>query len=181
MNLNITLSEFKRLQHLDYKEWLEVQREINISDHNTLEFLQVWKPKIGLFSGSFKPMHIGHLNIIEKAERIFDKVIIVYGNNPEKENESYAIPETIKNRQIIRHDGLLTDLIKKIPYDVTLIRGLRNSNDLQFELTQYKYLQDLMPEIKTVNIFCDREFEHISSSSIRTLLKFGTGHQYILK
>jgi len=51
----------------------------------------------------------------------------------------------------------------------------------RLQFLEYKYLQDLMPDIKSISIFCDREFEHISSSGIRTLLKFGTGYQYIVK
>ncbi len=56
---------------------------------------------------------------------------------------------------------------------ITIIRGLRNATDLQFEMTQYRYLQDLMPNIQVVSFFCDKEFEHISSSGIRLLSKFG--------
>ena len=120
-------------------------------------------------------MHLGHMNIIEKAEKIFDKVIIAYGINPEKGQREYPIPEAIKKHQIIEYKGLITELIDSLGYDVTLIRGLRNSTDLQYELTQFRFLQELKPDIKIVNIFCDKEFEHISSSAIRNLMKFGTG------
>ena len=65
--------------------------------------------------------------------------------------------------------------------DVTLIRGLRNSTDLQYELTQYRFLQELKPDIKVVSIFCDKEYEHISSSAIRNLSKYGKGDEYLLK
>ena len=182
MNLKILMAEFKRLQHLDYKEWLEVQREINFADPNTLEFLQVWKPKIGVYAGSFNPFHYGHLNILDKAEKIFDKVIIAYGKNPEKNNELFTRPTGISDHQIIEYHGLLTDMIDSLGYDVTLIRGLRNSADLQYELTQFKFMQDLKSDIKTVNIFCDREFEHLSSSAIRTLISnYKVGYQYIVK
>lgn len=185
MNLNILLSEFKRLQFLDYKKWLEIQREQNLSDPNTLEFLQVWKPKIGIYAGSFNPFHYGHLNILEKAEKIFDKVIIAYGINPEKKpscRELFPRPTGISDHQIIEYQGLLTDMIDSLGYDVTLIRGLRNSTDLQYELTQFKFMQDLKSDIKIVNIFCDKEFEHLSSSAIRSLVSnYNVGNQYIVK
>lgn len=79
------------------------------------------------------------------------------------------------NRAVMNYSGLLTDFVKTLPYDnVTVIRGLRNSVDLQYEMNQYRYLQDLMPEIQMVSIFCDKEYEHISSSGIRTLSIFGS-------
>lgn len=136
--------------------------------------------KIGIYAGSFNPFHKGHYNILLKAENIFDKVIIARGVNPEKEPSSYLyydLPKLIKDRKVILYSGLLTDTIKVISNELesipTLIRGLRNSTDLQYEMTQYCYLQDMMPEIQVVSIFCDKEYEHISSSGIRLLSKFG--------
>jgi len=135
--------------------------------------------KIGIYAGSFNPFHKGHYNILLKAEEIFDKVIIARGVNPEKSASTYKLPELLKKREIIEYDGLLTECIidikKKYNYTLkpTLIRGLRNSNDLQYEMTQYRYLQDLMPDIQLISIFCDKEYEHISSSGIRLLSKYG--------
>lgn len=48
-------------------------------------------------------------------------------------------------------------------------------------MCQFQYLQELKPDIKIVNIFCDKQFEHISSSAIRNLMKFNRGKEYILK
>lgn len=139
--------------------------------------------KVAVYAGSFNPFHKGHYNILEKAEKIFDKVIIVRAYNPLKQNEMIPLPSHLNTRPVMEFDGLLTDLIKTLPFDnVTLIRGLRNSVDLQHELNQYRYFQDLMPEIQVVSIFCDKEFEHISSSGIRALKHFGDEHirKYLL-
>lgn len=133
------------------------------------------KLKIGVYAGSFNPFHKGHFNILEKSEKIFDRVIIARGYNPDKKNELVALPKIIMDRTLMQYNGLLTDFIKTLPYEnITLIRGLRNSVDLQYEMNQYRYLQDLMPNIQLVSIFCDKEFEHISSSGIRTLSLFGS-------
>ena len=102
------------------------------------------------------------------------------GKNPNKNKETAVIPESLKNRQIIFYEGLLTDLIDSLDYDVTLIRGLRNSIDLGFEISQYRYLCDLKPDIKAINIICDAEFEHISSSSIDYLEKYNKHKKYII-
>jgi len=144
--------------------------------------------RIGLYAGSFNPFHKGHFNILLKAEKIFDRVIIAKGVNPDKDVSIFDIYsiESLKNRPIVEYNGLLTDLVDltKMSFDnVTLIRGLRNSVDLQYEMNQYRYLQDLMPEIQMISIFCDKEFEHISSSGIRTLSKYGSEKvsDYLLK
>src|SRR5690606_9500261 len=111
---------------------------------------------------------------------IFDKVIVAFGRNPEKESREWPVPQSIKNRQVESYQGLLTDFISGLGHDAVVIRGLRNSTDFQYEQNQYRYIQELMPGIRIVNIFCDKEFEHISSSGIRTLEQFGKHKKYLL-
>jgi pantetheine-phosphate adenylyltransferase len=142
--------------------------------------------RIGLYAGSFNPFHLGHFNILHKAEKIFDEVILGVGQNPEKEKNEFLVPDelTARKTRIIFYEGLLTEVVDKLEkegFDVTVVRGLRNSTDMQYELNQYRYLQDLKPDIKVVSIFCDKEYEHISSSAIRMLKKYGKGDEYLLK
>lgn len=133
---------------------------------------------IAIYPGSFNPFHKGHYDILIKAKKIFNEVIIARGINPEKPKSEYEIPKIISNEfNVIEYSGLLTDWVKDYTKltsgNITVIRGLRNSTDLQYEMKQYRYLQDLMPEIQVVSIFCDKEYEHISSSDIRILSKYG--------
>jgi len=138
--------------------------------------------KIAIYPGSFNPFHRGHYNILTKAEAIFDKVIIARGLGAGKEPSDFKIPKVLVGKPIIEYEGLLTDLIKTLPHDdVTIIRGLRNATDLQYEITQYRFLQEFMPNIQMVSIFCDKEFEHISSSAIRYLASIGHEKKYLLK
>ena len=147
----------------------------------SLQLLQVLKPSIAVFAGSFSPFHKGHYNVLQKAENIFDKVIVAFGQNPEKKDiHGYKLPQTLKNRQIEYYEGLLTDFVAGLGHEFTVIRGLRNSTDFTYEQNLYRYIQELMPDIRIVNIFCDKEFEHISSSGIRTLEKFGRHNNYLL-
>jgi len=129
--------------------------------------------RIGIYAGSFNPLHIGHVNIIQKASRLFDKLIIAQGINPEKNNEQWERDPRITHQ----YDGLLTDFINRIEseygYEVTLVRGLRNSTDLKYEETQLAFLRDFKPDLQVIYIPCDTEFKHISSSAIRMLSHYG--------
>jgi len=134
---------------------------------------------VAIYPGSFNPYHRGHEDIRKKAEAIFGKVIICRGQNPSKNNNAYPMPKL--DSDIMNYSGLLTDFIKeRFDEDVVVIRGLRNPTDLQYELTQYRYLEDQMPDVKVVSIFCGREFEHISSSAIRQLDSYNRGGDYHL-
>jgi pantetheine-phosphate adenylyltransferase len=177
---------FKEFQFIDYKVYqpkrIEVLTQLNINGklNSLIEYVTYRKPSIGVFCGSFNPFHKGHYNVLKKAERIFDKVIISFGKNPDKTSITWDIPNSIKNRQLTEYNGLLTDFVESLGYDVVVIKGLRNSTDFQYEQNQYRYIQELMPGIKIINIFCDKEFEHISSSGIRTLEKYNKHQSYLL-
>jgi len=178
---------FREYQFVDYTLYKEKRVEIleklnrNGKLDHLIEYVKSRKPLIGVFCGSFNPFHKGHYNVLKKAERIFDKVIIAFGKNPDKTQRSWPIPKIIQYHQLEEYHGLLTDFITSLKHDVVVVRGLRNSTDFQYEQNQYRYIQELMPGIKIINIFCDKEFEHISSSGIRTLEKFNQHHNYILE
>ena len=141
------------------------------------EIIKARVPNIGLYIGSFDPFHIGHLNILQKSEKIFDKVIIARGKNPDKNNSLFdALPKCVANRETVIWDGLTTDLIKdliqKTGTKVTLIRGLRDGKDLDYEINNLRFMEDLYEDIQVCFIHCDKQFEHVSSSAIRKLSTF---------
>jgi pantetheine-phosphate adenylyltransferase len=180
---------FKEFQYLSWKDYqkgrisflkdclknLSFKGETN-TFNSLIKYVETRKPKIGVYAGSFNPWHIGHQNILEKSEKIFDKVIIAYGNNPDKKQRQYkSIPNSLQYKQVEFYDGLLTDYITSLEEDgcdITLIRGLRNGNDLDYESNTLQYLKDYKQDIKIIMILCDKEYEHISSSTIKNLSKF---------
>lgn len=142
--------------------------------------------RVGIYAGSFNPFHIGHFNILKKAELLFDTVIVAQGRNPDKPAPKYNLDVLrARGKHTDYIQGLLTEYIETVKeqYDtdnVTIIRGLRNGIDLQAELIQYRYYQDMMPSIQIVHLICDKEFEHVSSSGIRALEPFGQHKRYLI-
>lgn len=189
---------FKEYQFADYGQYktgriafLERCRQKYPQNTENLQaligYVGYYKPKVGIYPGSFNPFHNGHLNILEKAERIFDKVIIARGINPEKEEAAQKItwPAMLQFRQHEEFSGLLTDYLaaKEEHADITLVRGLRNGDDLDYEVNQLRFMEEMKPDLKVVFIRCDKQFEHISSSAIRNLEKInkGLGDKYLPK
>lgn len=138
---------------------------------------------IAIYPGSFNKMHIGHLNILEKAERIFGRgnVLIAVGVNPDKQNtlksddEIHLLEQRI-NRKVITYSKFLHELIQDYEdegYKVVIIRGLRNGVDLDYEVNQYRFVDDFKKDVNVIYITCDRQYEHISSSAIRKIEQFG--------
>lgn len=178
--------EFQKFDYSDYKKgridflksFLEKHPGINEANIKALiNYVQFRVPKIGVYAGSFNPFHKGHLNIVEKAEKIFDKVIIAKGINPEKPADKglNELDKKLYYRQVEAFSGVITDYLmeKSKDADITLVRGLRNGNDLSYEMNQIKFINEFNSNVKYVFIHCDQEYEHISSTALRTLLNSG--------
>lgn len=143
-----------------------------------------------LFCGSFHPFHIGHLNILKKAEKMFGKenIIVCIGKNPSKiyDVSFSSSPETLSEKlgvEVIEYHKYLHKLVEdyeSLGYNVVVVRGLRDGKDLDFEMNQEQWIKEFKKDVSIVYITCDREFTHISSSAIREVAKFGS-YQDILK
>jgi pantetheine-phosphate adenylyltransferase len=182
---NKIYKEYQQFSWSDYKkariEFLEA--EFNRTNNSNLlhlkSFIETRRPNVALYVGSFDPFHIGHLNILQKAEQLFDKVILVRGVNPEKSSafvgEPDGFPVSIQNRQTLYWDGLTTDLVKNLEKDqnVTVIRGLRDGKDLDYETNLLRGMEDLYKDVRVIFVHCDKQYEHVSSSMIRKNRKFG--------
>jgi pantetheine-phosphate adenylyltransferase len=152
---------------------------------------------IAIYPGTFDPFHIGHLNVVEKTERIFGKgsVIIAMGINPDKSSykpeqfqlkneQSKELSHKIGREVIVYTDFLhqVVDHYEELGYTVVIVKGLRNGNDLDYEVNQTRFINDFKKDVNIVYITCDRDFEHISSSAIRKLQSFkpGSGDRYLV-
>lgn len=143
-----------------------------------MEYLLQLRPNIGIYAGSFSPFHLGHFNIVQKASAIFDKVIIARGINPEKDGNIIALnSEALKEYEVAEFSGLLTSFIDMHAQyaNVTLVKGLRNGDDLDYEVNQLRFMETMYPQLKVVFIQCDKEYEHISSTALRNLERIEPG------
>lgn len=136
-----------------------------------INFLKHWKPNVGIFCGSFKPFHYGHASILSKAEKIFDKVIVVQAQNPSKDvNDSHNIFNIEYLNNVERHIvTTIPELVFQLlfTYNVTLIRGIRNPNDAQDSMSWEYYLNELGCYVPVINIVSEIRYSKLSASGIR--------------
>lgn len=135
--------------------------------------------KIGVFAGSFDPITRGHEDIVLKAMPLFDEIIIAIGVNIDKK---YAFPleqriKWIENTfaeypkvKVISYEGLTVDLCRKMNANF-IIRGLRNTNDFEYESIIAEANKKLNPEVETVFFLSDPTVRCISSTVVRDLIK----------
>ena len=132
--------------------------------------------KIAIYPGSFNPWHRGHESILEQACKLFDKVVVAKGVNPDKATPSISENISLKysqpdNAEIVDFSCLLKDLVIQ-QQACAIIKGIRNIQDFEYEKTQQYWNEDLGIEVPTIYIIAKRDLVHISSSAIRMLDKF---------
>ncbi len=136
------------------------------------------KKKIALYPGTFDPITLGHIDIIERAGKIFDGVIVAVAKSSVKK-PMFSIDERKKfieiatqrfeNIQIVQFDNLLVDLASELDTKI-IIRGLRAVSDFEYELQMGYANASLNPEIETIYLMPNLQNAFISSSVVRTIL-----------
>lgn len=144
--------------------------------------------KIALYPGTFDPITNGHFDIIERALKLSDEVIVAVAESRDK-RPMFTLTERVEMAklatahlervQVIGFDNLTVELAKSVNATV-LIRGLRAVSDFEFEL-QLGYLNNsLDPTIETVYLMPKLRHAFISSSIVRNLLKFNGKTDHLL-
>ena len=138
------------------------------------------KPKKAIYPGTFDPLTLGHLDLIERSSIMFDEIVVAIGNNPEK-NPLFNIEERIKmittatahlkNIKVVQFHSLLVELSTKLDANI-IIRGIRSSADFEYELQMGYANISLKKELETIYLMPKLEYSFISSSVIRAILKF---------
>ena len=138
-------------------------------------------PRRGLYPGSFDPVTLGHLDIIRRAAPLFDEFYVaVLVNSAKKALFSaeervkilQAVTADIPGVRVILFSGLTVDCCRQ--YGIgTIVRGLRNGADLDYELPIARVNRSLLPEVDTLFLTAEAPYEHISSSIVKEVASYG--------
>ncbi len=138
--------------------------------------------KKALFTGSFDPLTNGHLDIIERASTMFDKLVVGVIMNPQKksyftlEEREKMIREVtahLPNVEVSHFSGLLADYVNENGFDV-IVRGLRGTTDFEYELTMAHMNARLFNDnVDTVFLMTDPEYAFLSSSMAKEVHSLG--------
>ncbi|MCE3009249.1 MAG: pantetheine-phosphate adenylyltransferase [Proteobacteria bacterium] len=134
-----------------------------------------------VYPGSFDPIHLGHIDVIERMSKRFDEVIVLISHSGEKSQlftpqERKNLIEVslahIKNIKVDIHSGLTVDYLKQNGIS-TIVRGLRAVVDFEYEMTMASMNRKLNSDIETLLMFASPDRYYISSRGVKEVAKFG--------
>ena len=138
--------------------------------------------KIAIYPGSYDPITNGHLDIIERSSKLFDKIVVAVARNAEKGSALFSESERItminqsiphlKNVEVDSFHGLLVNYAAE-KNSIAIIRGLRALSDFEFEFKMALMNRSLKEEISTVFMMPHEKYTHISSSLVKEVASLG--------
>ena len=138
-------------------------------------------PRVAVYTGTFDPVHLGHLDIIARGSRLYDRLVVGVGINPEK-TTLFTIEERVRlleevaapfgNVEVKAFTGLAVQFVRGLGAGV-MLRGLRTLSDMEYEFTMSLMNLNLDPGIETVFLMAKEEFSHVSSSFLRQIAILG--------
>src|SRR5205814_8262103 len=138
-------------------------------------------PRVAVCTGTFDPVHLGHLDVIRRGSRLYDRLIVGVGVNPEKEPlftpEEKAdllrlVAAPFANVEVRAFHGLTIQFVRAVGARV-MLRGLRTLSDMEYEFNMSLTNQNLDPEIETVLLMAKAAHSHFSGTLIRQIGLFG--------
>ena len=136
---------------------------------------------IAVYAGSFDPVTLGHLDLIERAGNVFDQVIIAVGRHPTKKaffsfqeriDLLTEVTKSFSNVRIDSFDGLLIHYCEKIGARL-IVRGLRAVTDFEYELQIAHANADMVPKIDTIFLPTRTQYGFVSASLVREIASHG--------
>jgi pantetheine-phosphate adenylyltransferase len=136
----------------------------------------------GVYTGTFDPITLGHLNVIRRSSRLFDHVIVGVGINTKKtplfnseERVAFVrrVTATCGNVEVRTFNGLAVEFVRQCGARI-MIRGVRPLTDIAAEFTMMMANKQLDRDIETVFLMADEEFSHVSSSLIKEIAPLAT-------
>ena len=138
-------------------------------------------PRHAVYAGSFDPMTLGHVDIIKRGARVFDRLTVGIGINPDKQPLFTPEERVELITQILRHlpnvdvvcfEGLTVDFVRQQGAAV-MLRGVRTVSDIEAEFTFTLANRTLEPRIETMFMMASEKFSHISSTLIKQIARMG--------
>ena len=138
-----------------------------------------------LFPGSFDPFTIGHLNLVTRALQLFDKVVVAVGVNSDKqymfstEERMQRVREMVGDNpdvEVVSYSGMTVDCCREVGA-IGILRGVRNTKDMEYEETVAAVNRTLAPDLETVILFADTAYKDISSTLERERLLHSSSPQ----
>ncbi|NBU40222.1 MAG: pantetheine-phosphate adenylyltransferase [Planctomycetia bacterium] len=133
--------------------------------------------RVAVYTGSFDPITLGHLDVIQRASRIFDRLVVGVGVNPDK-HPLFTLDErarlvqasvaALPNVHVVPYDGLSVAFVRDQGAHV-LLRGVRSLTDIDAEFTMTLANRKLDPHVETVFLMADAAYSHISSSLLKQI------------
>ena len=142
---------------------------------------RVLSPRVAVYTGTFDPVHLGHLDIIARGSRLFDRLIVGVGINPDKAT-GFTIDERVtllkavtgefENVEVLPFTGLAVQFVRKAGARI-MVRGLRTLSDMEYEFTMSLTNLALDPAIETVFLMAKETYSHISGTLLRQIARLG--------
>lgn len=138
-------------------------------------------PRIAIYPGTFDPMTMGHVDLVNRAAPLFDRLVVGIAHNPVK-GPSFGLDERIEmarealaglpNVEVLGFDTLLAHFVRQIGASV-ILRGLRAVSDFEYEFQLASMNRHLIPEAETMFLTPAEQYSFISSSLVREVARLG--------
>ena len=137
--------------------------------------------RTAVFTGTFDPLTLGHLDVIRRGMTLFDHLVVGIGVNPNKQMlfdvvERVALAKRVvapfENVSVEPFDELAVQFVRRIGARI-ILRGVRTLSDMEYEFSMTLTNARLDPGIETVFLMADGEYSHVSSSLIKQVARFG--------
>jgi pantetheine-phosphate adenylyltransferase len=137
--------------------------------------------RTAVVTGSFDPITAGHVDIVARAAKLFDEVLVVAMINEEKkylltnDQKVEIMADAVAHLPNVRADfwpGMQVDCLRMVGA-CAIIKGIRNGKDAEYEQVQANFNKTHLPECETLMFFADEKYAHISSSEVKRRLRAG--------